>query len=320
MVCFLNLVPTLGPNSFSPPQTRVTDGAIHRCFVPSVLALVVLLSFPTKSAATDLKEKTLTAWDGYMRSACLSTEARAKDSPFLRISELPERLLHVQAGEIPVWREGADQPKKVPHGLIHDWIGAVFIPKATIADVLLVTRDYEHYAEIYKPAVIEAKKVSSMGNDDRFFMLLVHKALFVTAAVKGEYETRYVQVDAKHWYSISQSTRLQAIENVGQPDMRVFPPDQGPGYVWRLFSLGKFEESDGGVYIELEALGLSRDVPILFRWLVQSIVEQLPRNSMRRTLEETRNAVLMKLGPPSDVSGGRLLHEEPKGGTGRSNP
>jgi hypothetical protein len=126
-------------------------------------------------------------------------------------------------------------------------------------------------------------------------MVLIQKVLFVTAAMKGEYETRYVQVDAKRWYAISQSRRLRAIEKFGQPDMQVLPPDRGPGYVWRLYSFTKFEESDGGVYIELEALGLSRDVPSLLRWLVDPIVEHLPRNSLHATLEETRAAVLARI-------------------------
>jgi hypothetical protein len=76
--------------------------------------------------------------------------------------------------------------------------------------------------------------------------------------------------------------------------MRELPPDQGPGYVWRLFTFTKFEESDGGVFIELEAIGLSRDVPMLVRWLVDPIVEHLPRNSLQATLDETRNAVLVR--------------------------
>lgn len=123
----------------------------------------------------------------------------------------------------------------------------------------------------------------------------MQKVLFVTAAIRGEYETRYVQLDAKRWYSISESRRLQAIEKFGERDMRVLRPDRGPGYIWRLFSFTKFEESDGGVYIELEAIGLSRDVPSLLRWLVDPIVEHLPRNSLRATLEQTRHAVLARV-------------------------
>ena len=284
-------------------STREIGVAKHVYLASLVLAFVALLSAPTPSMATDLKEQTLTAWDGYIGSACLRADVRAKQAPFLRISEVPERRLRVHAGETLVWREIGDHPATVPHGLVHHWMGAVFIPRATIADVLGVTRDYDRYPEIYKPAVIEANKIGTAENDDRFSMLLMQKVLFVTAAVKGEYETRYVQMDAKRWYSISQSTRLQAIESFGQPDMRVLPPDQGPGYVWRLYTFTKFEQSDGGVYIEVEALGLSRNVPTLVRWLVDPIVEHLPRNSVYATLEETRDAVLARLEREDQSSG-----------------
>lgn len=274
---------------------RRVHSASHVYFLASVLALLAVISAPAQSSASELREQTQAAWDGYVRSACLRAEAGAKQSPFLRISEQRDKRLRVQAGETLVWHEGTSQATTVPHGLIHDWAGAVFIPKATLTDVLGVTRDYNHYAEIYYPAVIEAKQLRSEGNSDSFSMLLMQKVLFVTAALKGEYETQYVQVDAKRWYSISKSTRLQSVENFGQPAMQVLPPDRGPGYVWRLYSFTRFEESDGGVYIELEALGLSRDVPRLLRWLVDPIVEHLPRNSIRETLEETRNAVLARI-------------------------
>lgn len=272
-----------------------TGGVSARGYLPAiVLALSILVSAPAPSAANDLKEQTLAAWDGYISSACSRAEARAKESPFLRIDEVTGRRLQVRAGETTVWRESDRHPVKVPHGLIHDWMGAVFIPKVTMADVLAVVRDYDRYAEVYTAAVIRSNRLGSEENDDRFSMLLMQKVLFVTAATKGEYETRYVKVGAKRWYSISKSTRLQSIENFGQPDMRELPPDQGPGYVWRLFSFTKFEESDGGVYIEVEAIGLSRDVPMLVRWLVDPIVEHLPKNSLEATLDETRTAVVTR--------------------------
>lgn len=260
-----------------------------------VLALLALFSVPAQSSANELKEQTLAEWNDYVHSACLRTEGRAEEFPFLRVSEVPEGRDRARAGEIIVWREGDGHRTKVPHGLIHDWVGVVFIPKATIADVFSVARDYDHYSEIYKPAVMEARGRGSDGGDDSYSMLLVQKVLFVTAAVQGEYQTQYTQIDAKHWYSISQSTRLQAVEGFGQADMRVLPPDRGPGFVWRLFSLTKFEESDGGVYVEVEAMALSRDVPAVLRWLVDPVVDHLPRDSVRETLEKTRDAVLERM-------------------------
>ena len=269
----------------------------HRCFLPIILALTILLSSPVPSGATELDKKTLAAWDGYVRSARLRVEGRAKSSSFLRLDELPDNRFRVRAGGIPVWPE-AGTPMPVPRGLIHDWIGAVFIPKATIPDVFAITRDYGRYAEIYKPAVLGAEGLGSTGNDYTFSMTLSHRVFFVTAVLKGDYETQYIPVDARRWYSISRSTRLQAVDNFGQPDMRVLPPDHGPGYIWRLYSFASLEERDGGVYIEMEALGLSRDVPVVFRWLLRPLIERLPRNSIRATLEETRDAVLAKISAP----------------------
>jgi len=278
-------------------QRGKTGYGTPRYLMAIVLAFLGIVSYPARSTASELTKETLAGWESYIRSTCSRAEVRAKGSPFLRITELPEKSFRVQAGEALVWNAGAAQDTKVPHGLIHDWMGAVFIPKAAIADVLAVARDYDHYAAIYYPAVIEARRLMSGRDIDRFSMLLMQKVAFVTAALRGEYETQYVQVNARQWYSISKSTRLQSIENYGQPTMQVLPADLGPGYLWRLLSITRFEERDGGVYIELEALGLSRDVPRLLRWLVDPIVEYLPRNSVHTSLEETRSAVLARLNP-----------------------
>jgi len=268
----------------------------RRSFLAGIaLALLALFLTPAQSRASELKQQTLAEWNDYIHSACLRTEERAKASPFLRISEPPERRARARAGEIIVWREGDGHAVKVHHGLIHDWAGSVFIPNATIADVFAVVRNYDRYPETYKPAVVQAKGRASDVDDDSFSMLFVQKVLFVTAAVQGEYKVQYTQIDPKHWYSISQSTRLQAVEGLGQAGMRVLPPDHGPGYVWRLYSFTRFEESDGGVYVEVEAIGLSRDVPALFRWIVDPVVEHLPKDGVHDTLEKTRNAVLERV-------------------------
>ncbi len=204
---------------------------------------------------------------------------------------MPRGRAQLQAGEIMVRQEGGE-PIRVPQGLIHDWTAAVFIPNATIADVFAVVRDYDRYPQVFKPAVIKARRVRLLGNDDEYSMVLMQKVLFVTAAITGEFETQYFQIDPKQWYSVSRSIRLQAIQNFGEPSMQVLAPDRGPGYVWRLYSLTKFEESDGGVYIEVEAFGLTRDVPAVIRWLVNPIVQRLPRDSIYKTLQKTRDAVL----------------------------
>jgi hypothetical protein len=68
-------------------------------------------------------------------------------------------------------------------------------------------------------------------------------------------------------------------------------PDAGSGYIWRLYSLSRFEQRDGGVYIELEAIALSRNVPASLHWLVNPIVRRVSRNSLELSLQKTAEAV-----------------------------
>ena len=75
----------------------------------------------------------------------------------------------------------------------------------------------------------------------------------------------------------------------------MLPEDYGPGYVWRTFNITRLRERDGGVYMELEMLALSRGIPVMLRWLIQPLAERLPRNILQVTLQETRDAVSQKM-------------------------
>lgn len=54
-------------------------------------------------------------------------------------------------------------------------------------------------------------------------------------------------------------------------------------------------ERDGGVYIELEAIGLSRDIPASLRWIVVPIVRRVSRGPLSTSLQQTENAVLLQV-------------------------
>ena len=63
------------------------------------------------------------------------------------------------------------------------------------------------------------------------------------------------------------------------------------GYLWRLYSYWRFEARDGGVYMECQAVSLTRDIPAGLGWLIEPIIRDLPRESLERTLEGTRRAL-----------------------------
>ena len=60
------------------------------------------------------------------------------------------------------------------------------------------------------------------------------------------------------------------------------------GFIWRLHSIARYEERDGGVYLELEAIALTRDLPPSLQWLVGPVVNRLSINSLATTLHPTR--------------------------------
>ena len=58
-----------------------------------------------------------------------------------------------------------------------------------------------------------------------------------------------------------------------------------------MYSYWRFQERDGGVYVECEAISLTRAIPAGLGWLIEPIVTALPRESLANTLRETRAAL-----------------------------
>jgi hypothetical protein len=69
------------------------------------------------------------------------------------------------------------------------------------------------------------------------------------------------------------------------------PEGQGGGYIWKLYSIGRLAERDGGVYIEIEAVALSRDIPAALRFIVDPIVRSVSRSALVTSLTQTEEAV-----------------------------
>jgi len=255
---------------------------------------LITLFFPTVQAAS-LEPTTLAAWEAYIASANIRMEQRlSPDHTFLWVDEKRDRLARVRGGEIVVSAIGPQNPKRVPSGLIHDWVGAAFIANVSLNDVLEIVRDYARYKDFYQPTVIDSKVTATRGTSDSFSLLLMNKSLFLETALDTDYESCYVHVDDRRGYSISRTTRIQEIEEYGTRSQHALGEGRGNGIIWRLLSIAPYVERDGGVYVELEAIGLSRDIPASFRWAVEPIVRRLSRGSLSTSLRQTENAVRLR--------------------------
>ncbi len=242
------------------------------------------------SPAAELKPETLKAFDRYVRAAEEKIDARLHGRDFLWTDDSAVRLRAVRAGQVvtePVVNKG---DVEVPDGLVHDWIGAVFVPGATLERTLAVVQDYDHDKVTHRPEVIDSKLLGRDGNRFRIYLRLMKKKV-LTVVLNTEHDVRYAPVEGKRCSSRSYSTRIAEVASPGKSSEHELPVGDDHGFLWRLYSYWRFEERDGGVYIECQAISLTRDVPTGLGWVIEPIIRQLPAESLANTLRSTRNAI-----------------------------
>jgi hypothetical protein len=256
----------------------------------SIPKVFLVAAFAALAAAADLRPATVDQWTEYVRAADGRHAERIAQGAFLE-SELSEQTKKLHCGAIFVRPAGPNVPLRVESGLIHDWIGAAFIANTTLDEVMRVARDYDRYKNFYRPVVVDSRLIASSEWQDRFAMLLMNKSVVAKTAIQADYESSYTRLDEHRWYSVTDATRIQEIADYNTPSQHTLPENSGSGFLWRLHSITRFEERDGGVYIEIEAIALSRDIPAALRWFVEPIVRRVSRSSITTSLQQTQAAV-----------------------------
>jgi hypothetical protein len=243
------------------------------------------------ASAVQLKPQTVQAFAAYVHEAEAEMERTLDGSePFLWCDLSSERAYKIRQGSIVAQVWSGQGPVKVPGGLIHDWLGAVFIPGTTVEETLALIQDYDNHKNIYQPEVIASALKSRRGNDFKIYLRLLKKKI-ITVVLDTDHDVHYRPLDRTRCFCRSHTTRIAEVEGAGSPKERVLPPDTGHGFLWRLYSYWKFQENKDGVYAECRAISLTRDVPFGLGWMIEPIIQNLPRESLINTLEATRQAL-----------------------------
>ena len=237
-----------------------------------------------------LERPTLEAFEAYIRDAEAAMEETASGGQFLWSDASKERYEPIRQGKVVAEFCSGRGPVRVPKGLIHDWVGGVLVPGSTIDEVLRLVQDYNNHKSIYAPEVIASRLISHGGNDFQIYLRLFKKKI-IAVILDTDHEVHYRCLDRSRWVCQSHTTRIAEVENAGTPKENVLPPDTGHGFLWRLYSYWRFQERDGGVYTECRAVSLTRDVPLGLGWIIEPIIQKLPRESLIHTLEATRQAL-----------------------------
>ena len=235
--------------------------------------------------------ETIQAFDDHIRATESRLQSQLQGENGYLWANTPERRRSARQGAVTCEPGSRTGEIKVPHGLVHDWVGSVFIPNATVDDVLSLVQNYDHHKDFYKPEVIDSQTLSRNGDDFQIRLRLLKKKV-ITVVLETEHDVHYRQLAPGWWQSRSYSTRIAEIQDYGGPRQRELPAGQDRGFLWKLNSYWTFRERDGGVYVECEGVSLTRSVPAGLGWLIEPIVRSLAKDSLVNTLRGTQAAVL----------------------------
>ncbi len=257
---------------------------------------LALLAVPAIVCGVELKKETVEAFNRHVATVEARLAPRHRGEKFLWSDEASQRHQKLAQGVVVVEPAVDKGTVTVKGGLIHDFIGAAFIPGGTLAAALAVTQDYKRHKEIY-PEVADAQIRSRKGNDFLVYMRIVKAKFFLSDVLNTNQDIRFFSLDPTRAYSNAFSTRITEVADAGSAKERELPEGNDRGLLWRLNVYWFFEERDHGVYIECEAITLTRDVPMGAGRLFAPIVQSVPAESLRGTLEQTRKAIAALVKP-----------------------
>jgi hypothetical protein len=257
-----------------------------------LLAALLFQSEPSLALIPHAKltQATLAAFDAHVRNREEAIGRQLAQGPFLWAEQRPERFSQLRRAGFVVEPLSGNGASKAVDGLIHDWMGAVFLPGATLERTLALVQNYDNHKNAYAPEVVDSKLVQRDGDFFKVFLRL-RKHKVITVVLNTEYDVTYRKLSPTRAASRSYSTRIAEVRNSGSPSEHELTPGDDHGFLWRLHSFWRFEERDGGVYMEVEAISLTREVPRIIGPIVNPVVRQLPRESLERTLLNTRKAL-----------------------------
>jgi len=181
---------------------------------------------------------------------------------------------------------------QVNGGLLHHWRAVEFVPDASLKDMLALLQGHNDLSRYYSPEVVSSRALADNGAMTTIAMRL-KKERVITVVLDAEFQVESGLAGSGRGYSFSRSTHIWQIDQPGTPRERRLAEGADNGFLWRLNSYWSFEQRSNGLFIECEAVSLTRRVPTGLGWLIMPIVGTLPRDSLQFTLTATKNALAL---------------------------
>jgi hypothetical protein len=229
--------------------------------------------------------------------ATFSTYARGVESRLAQHHRSPDNFLalpgdpatrgQLRSGQLLI--EQLTTPA-TPDALLHHWRATAFVPNATTASFEHLLQNFNAYPHNFAPQIISSTIIWRTPTDT-LLRLRTRQHHVITVVLDTTCDVTFAALDPTHAYSISRSTRIDEIASPGSPTEHTLSSTDEHGFLYRLNTYWSYEQRDGGLYLQIESISLTRNIPHGLAWAIQPYLESIPRESLVFTLNSARNAL-----------------------------
>jgi hypothetical protein len=241
-------------------------------------------------ARAEAPAKAVAAFDEYVATVEARLAQQHQGDRLAGEAGTSEGLAKLRRGEIVI--EEIKAPD-VPGAMLHDWRGSAFVMGSRAADFEKLLRNFNGYPQTFAPQVMSARILAADADHVAGVMRVKQKHV-ITVVLDTTYDVQFGRLDRQEGWSASRSTRIDEISDAGTSHERVLGPKEEHGFLWRINTYWTWQERDGGLYLQVESLSLTRGIPTGLGWIVGPFVKSVPRESLEFTLDAARKALLRK--------------------------
>jgi hypothetical protein len=271
-------------------QRKLSD--FVRGWAPAGLLIGLFLATCPVAIGAEPTAEAVAGFNSHVRvvETRLARQHASRDSFLASAGSAASGDIRLRSGELIIEQLTPSAGADLPGAMLHHWRGTAFAPGAKVADFERLMRNFSAYPQRFSPQVLQAKLLAQQ-EDRAQATMRVRQHHVITVVMDTTYEIDYGRLDPGYGYSMSRSTRISEIASPGTDAERALNSDEEHGFLWRMNTYWSYEERDGGLYMQVESISLTRSIPHGLGWVVRPFVESVPRESLEFTLRSACNAL-----------------------------
>jgi hypothetical protein len=275
-------------------NTEVTSYWIAR--VRAAVVILCALAAATVGRAAEPAAAAVAGFNTYMAAleSRIDRQHQAQSGFVASVLSDKDNLAKLKRGEPVIEKLTPAGGPELAGAMLHHWRGTAFVPGAKVADFERLMEDFAGYPKNFAPQILQSKVLGRRNDGGRpsiETVMRVKQHHVITVVMDLAYDVEFARLDAQHGYSISRSTRITEIADAGTKSEHAMSGTQEHGFLWRLDSYWSYEERDGGLYMQIESVSLTRSIPAGLGWALGPFVESVPRESLEFTLQAASAAL-----------------------------